>query len=276
MEEAWVAFSPQWGSDGSIYFLSARVFEFQVFRTDIDGDQVETVTDLKEGFLEEFAVSSVGNVMAYTPGYSDKIEVTTLNGDFLKTLHFEGVVAYIRFSTVTDTDLYLTLFTGEEYQLLRVNLNSRQDTVLLTGEFTSFDMFPQDSAVLIGDTVYSLTSDSKTWVDLKGYHGDCCINKAEPCYVAISGILGDSAVVDDGYIKEWARYENFIAIVDITNGTSWEIEATPRDTKKREHRGVHEAEFSPDENSLVYRVTVVYNEYDYYEEIGLIAQVWED
>lgn len=280
------ALSPRWSPDGSlIYFICWDIWEDPcICSTDPEGEVVELLFREHEMAPEPLDVSPTGDRVAYWTNWwygsngCDRIIITDLEGNITDSIKTTTWGTSGRFSKVTDTLFYIFVpYNG----LRQVNLNTGDYKAIVdnpkTGEISQFDLYPDDTAVVIGDTVYSLTSDDKRPLPSLPAHDFptyLCysVNQAEPRYIAISG-LGDVGLPPDDTLPEHASKDNTytdkIIIADMLEGATTTLEAAPRDRRDKKYQGVWFAEFSPDGNSLVYSVFV----YNLSFEIGLITDV---
>lgn len=271
--------SPRWTRDGSsIYFIAGGACEGAVFSYDLSTESIEQITPLREMYGQGLAVSHISDKIAYSSWYVTPendtdfviVHLSDLNGNPLDSFVMCGTwITHMRFSEVSDTLLYFTLeptsyFTGSFF--LRLNLNTGPPSETLSYWGFAFDLFPEDTAFLTMDTIYSLTSNSKREAGL-GYYWSVCINPQDPHYAAIAWVSEPE--------NPFLRLAHSIAVINMLDGLRFEITACPEDRRKKDYRGVHSLDFSPDGNSIVYLIDS-YQESSSRQEIGLITNVFDE
>jgi hypothetical protein len=226
--------------------------------TDPEGLSVERILDVN---ADDFAVAAVGNKMAFRN--SEFVFFADLDGNILDSIETVGTSG--RFSTVCDSLYYIyVLHEG----VRRYNLNTMTYDVIVPHNYDYaktpfnpvFDLFPRDSALLMGDTIYSLTSNEKRILPVLDVeydcYVDCTINPVDPRFVAFSDFVlvpeGDTTWFGPGYYLIPVIED--LSIMDITDGSYTILKTTPRSTKKREYSYYGSPEFSPDGNTITYTV----------------------
>ncbi|MBA7593937.1 hypothetical protein ES703_00873 [subsurface metagenome] len=270
------------GPEMAVVYISSRggACEGAVFSYDLSTESIEQITPLREMYGWGLAVSHISDKIAYETWEWDLVEDTELSIIHLSDLQgnqLDSFVLYgyairqMRFSESSDTLLYITVRPD---MVLRLNLNTggSPDTLLYAG--FNFDLFPQDSAFLMLDTIFSLTSGNRTGANLNGYYpyANSSINPQNPNFVALAGVIDTTTWENHSWQNETEKY---IAVVDITTGTGFEIPACPEDKRGRDYRKLHSCDFSPDGNSIVYLIDS-YQDYSSRTEIGLITNVFDD
>lgn len=272
---------PKWSRDGeSIYFVAHQVMEGGVFRYDLATDTLEQIASIGKNWGDALAVSHVSDKLVYDTWYVTPendtdyviVHLCDLEGNPLDSFMLPGYwITQMRFSEVSDSFLYLTLepYAGLwGYYFLRLNLNTDAppDTLLAFLYGGAFDLFPNDTAFLMHNTIYSLTSDSKQEAGL-GEYSNISINPQDPHYVAADWRTHEE--------PPFARYGNTIVFTNLLDRSSFEITACPRDRKKIDYYGANNPEFSPDGNSVAYIIDS-YQESSSRQEIGLITNVFDE
>ena len=200
------------------------------------------------------------------------VHLSDLEGNALDSFMLPGYfITQMRFSEVSDSFLYITLEPSSYlwgYYFLRLNLNTGAppDTLLAFFYGGAFDLFPNDTAFLMHNTIYSLTSDSKQKAGLREY-SNISLNPQAPHYVAADWRTHEE--------PPFARYGNTIVFTNLLDRSSFEITACPRDRKKIDYYGANKPEFSPDGNSVAYIIDS-YQESSSRQEIGLITNVFDE
>lgn len=280
-EEYAFVHSPRWAEDGSsIYFVACKLFDGAVFRYDLATETLEEITPRRDFNGGAFALSHVSDKLAYDTWYVTPendtdyviVHLCDLEGNPLDSFMLPGYfITQMRFSEVNDSFLYITLEPSSYlwgYYFLRLNLNTGAppDTLLTFLYGDGFDLFPDDTAFLMHDTIYSLTSDSKRKAGLAEY-SDISLNPQDPHYVAADWPTHE--------FPPFLRYGNTIVFTNLLDRSSFEITACPRDRKKIDYYGANNPEFSPDGNSVAYIIDS-YQESSSRQEIGLITNVFDE
>lgn len=282
------SFAPQWDKSGTnIFFVGFGISKWEgVCKAGLEDESIEEIRFNKNEELGwTLAVSPISDVMAYVkvdnsvPQPRGIVMIGDLAGNARDSFLFSEpefiFVSDLCFSRISDNILYILFAFGGEHTdlyLLRLNLQTREyDTILtstanLVDFWMTFDIFPEDSAVLMNDSIYSLASGGIRYVDFGSYspYAFCSINQPDPRYVAISG-FEDPA--------DTAKWADFIAVVNIIDGDVLEVPAAPRDRRDFSYDNVIDAVFSPDGNSLVYCINTYFDN-DASTIIGLIREVF--
>lgn len=280
-EEYAFVHSPRWAEDGSsIYFVACKLFDGAVFRYDLATESLEEITPRRDFNGGAFALSHVSDKLAYDTWYVTPendtdyviVHLCDLEGNPLDSFMLPGYfITQMRFSEVNDSFLYITLEPYSDimgYYFLRLNLytGAPPDTLLTFLYGDGFDLFPDDTAFLMHDTIYSLTSDSKRKAGLAEY-SDISLNPQDPHYAATDWPTHE--------FPPFLRFGNTIVFTNLLDGTSFEIKACPRDRNKIDYYGANKPEFSPDGNSVAYIIDS-YQESSSRQEIGLITNVFDE
>lgn len=284
------SFAPQWDRSGSnIFFVGFGISLPKwngLCKAGLNEEPIEEIRfNANEELAWTLAVSPISDVMACVkvddsePQPRGMIIIGDLAGNATDSFLFAEpefiCVSDLCFSRTKENILYVLFAFGQELTdlyLLRLNLQTREyDTVLtstvyLVDYLMTFDVFPQDSAVLMNDSIYSLASGGVRHVDFRSYspYAYCSINQSDPRYVAVS------AFKDPADTTKWADY---IAVVDIINGDVLEVPGAPRDRWDFGYDNVFDAVFSPDGKSLVYCVNTYFDS-DASTILGLIREVF--
>jgi hypothetical protein len=251
--------NPQWGPDGNIYFgcwsFSTDTSEYAIFRVNPESKKNDQVAIISSAAF--LAVATKGNRMTFSG--ENATYISDLNACIEDSLE-AGLLG--RFSTVCDT-LYYTYMAKEG--LRRYNLNTLEYEIVVhqdydifkTHAYPVFDLFPEDSAVLIGDTVFSMTTGDKKALPELGldydFYKDCSINPANPRYVALYGLTKFDSL--DKYNDPiFTSVQDGIIIVDLSDGSYEVLNALPRNTHNKQYSCAATPRFSPDGNSIIYTV----------------------